>query len=116
MGPGLLGRASGEAVAQFALEDLPARVARQLVHEQDPFGCLEGGEQFAGVADEFGLGDRAARNDEGGDRFDPAVVGQPDDRCLGDGRMGVERVLDLAGGDENAPELMTSFTRSTTVK
>ena len=37
-----------------------------------------------------------AKHGKGGDRFAPDVVGQADDRDLGDGGMGGERVLDLA--------------------
>lgn len=95
-------RRSAEAVAEFAFEDLAAGVAREGVGEDDPFGCLEGGEPFAGVGEEFGLGGVGAGDDDGGDGLDPLVVGEADDGGLGDGGVGVEGVLDLAGGDEDS--------------
>src|SRR5437762_6218424 len=54
-----------------------------------------------------GGGLRGARHDEGGDDLAPAVVGQADDRNLGDARVAREGVLDLdridvlAAGDDH---------------
>lgn len=55
------------------------------------------------VGEEFGLGDLAAGHDDRGDCLDPACVGQPDHGGLGHRLVGVKDVLDLAGGDQDAP-------------
>lgn len=85
--PRCSGRSPREPVPQLALEDLAARVARQLRHEQDLLRRLEVGELLPCVVQEFVLRDLTPRHDHRGDRLDPAVVRQTDHRGLGDARM-----------------------------
>ena len=85
--------------AQLALEDLPARVLRQLVDEDDGLGDLERGEVLAGERAQLVRLDRLAGDDDRADGLDPAVVGDADDRDLGDRGMPVQDLLDLARGD-----------------
>src|SRR5439155_27337902 len=73
-------RPVGVRLAQVALEDLPAGVARQLVDEHDAGRLLVAGEVLAAVIDEFALGHPGPRGPhfDGERRRDPPLKSQPD--------------------------------------
>ncbi len=93
---------SPDAGAQLTLEDLARGVAGEAIDELDVLGDLEGRELPAQVVGQLSLGHVGFAHDERGDGLDPLLVRDADDGHLGDGGVGVERVLDLTGGDEDA--------------
>jgi hypothetical protein len=52
-----------------------------------------------------------SRHDEGDDHLAALLVGNAEDRDVGDGRVGVEHVLDLLGRDVLALAMMMSLIR-----
>ncbi len=91
-----------QGVAQSTLEDLAARIARQLADDVDALRLLVRREPLCRECDEFGFR-RALRavdeSDNGGHSFAPAFVGQAHHRDLRDGGMLGEYRFDLDGVD-----------------
>ncbi len=93
--------------AQRRLEHLAGGVARQLVDDLDARRALEVGQPLPGEGDQLGGRDLAVAGDGGDDRLAPALVGQPEDGHLADGRVAHEDLLDLdrvdvlAAGDDH---------------
>ena len=85
--------------AELALQDLPARVERELVDNLDPAGHLVVGDVLACPRDDLvGGGVRSGtEHDECHTHFPEAGVGDSDHRDLGDGVEAEQQVLDLGG-------------------
>src|SRR5438876_8520745 len=90
-------RPVGVRLAQGALEDLPAGVARQLVDEHDAGRLLVAGEVLAAVIDEFALGHPGPRGPHvvGERRLDPPRLRQPDHCNVGDPPICATHCLDF---------------------
>ena len=69
------------------------------------------GQMLADMGDQFLLrrGLAVAQNDEGADRLDPFRVGQGDHRHLRHRGMGVDRLLHLAAGAQDARQVDISY-------
>src|SRR4051812_24314225 len=82
---------------QLALEDLAGRGHRQRLDELDQAGGLVGRHVLPAPREQLGLGDLAAADDLRLDLLAEAVVRPADDRREGDGGVGEQHLLDLAG-------------------
>ena len=83
---------------QLVLHDLAQGVLRQLVAELDDPRVLVGGHPLLAVGDQLGAVSEAPgpQRDDGHDLLAEPLVGNADDGGLGDRRVGVQHVLDLA--------------------
>src|SRR5581483_11860139 len=88
-------------LAEFELENLSGRVARQLVHELDPSRALVASQPLAAASDDVRSTelDASVPHDEGERGLAPAVVRYADDRGVAHAVDTEEDVLDLPGVD-----------------